>query len=227
MPQSGWSKCDKFIFCLAKIQFWDVYNFWSTPPSSIPTADSERASQKNLEYQFSDLYHVQKWRYGFPNTFQNEHSDPWGQKWVVTLTVLQAIKSKPLGILIWSLEIFHCSRGDTFDAILSKIWDRAHGQLHGHHLRLTWALVELGWNDPWNFTAQCSTCKHRFFSEIFCIDSFSPKTNKCNPVPVHFPNFPNKYHPIMHIVFQLYDVLRLDLNVVIYVLTTTFFNFKA
>jgi len=31
----------------------------------------------------------------------------------------------------------------------------------------------------------------------------------------------------MHIVFQLYDVLRLDLNVVIYVLTTTFFNFKA
>jgi len=31
----------------------------------------------------------------------------------------------------------------------------------------------------------------------------------------------------MHIVFQLYDVLRLDLNVVIYVLTTTFFNFEA
>jgi len=32
---------------------------------------------------------------------------------------------------------------------------------------------------------------------------------------------------IMHIVFQLYDVLKFDSTVVIYVLTTNFFNFET
>jgi len=32
---------------------------------------------------------------------------------------------------------------------------------------------------------------------------------------------------IMHIVFQVYDVLRLDSTVVIYVLTTIFFLFRS
>jgi len=56
----------------------------------------------------------------------------------VTLTVQKTIKSKPLGILVWNLGIYHCSHGATFGAILSEIWDSAHGTF----LNIGWVGME-------------------------------------------------------------------------------------
>jgi len=176
-PHSGWSKCDKYILCLTKIQFWDAYNFWSTPLKSILTADSGQARQKYLEHQFADLHLVQKWRYGLPNTFQNKHGDPWGQEWVVTLTVWKAIKPKPLGIFDLKLGNFSLLPQGRIWCKFEQIWGGAHGST-------SFSLVGMEW--PMKFHCSCATCKYRFFSEIFCVDSFSPKTNKFNPVPVYF-----------------------------------------
>jgi len=100
---------------------------------------------------------------------------------------LKAIKSKLLGILIWSLGIFHCSHRGTCRAILSKIWAGAYGG--NGWVGMEWSI---------KFHCSCATCKHRFFSEIFCRYSFSPKKNKFNPVPVQFSKLPNKDHPNGH-----------------------------
>jgi len=49
------------------------------------------------------------------------------------------------------------------------------------------ALIELGWNGPWNFTAHVQPVNIDFALRYFAyIVFFSPKTNKFNPVPVQF-----------------------------------------
>ena len=60
------------------------------------------------------------------------------------------------------------------------------------------ALVELGWNDPWNFAAHVQPVNTDFSLRYFaCIDFHRKRTNLTR-FPYSFPNVPNKDHPRVH-----------------------------
>jgi len=97
---------------------------------------------------------------------------------------------------LWPLQFKRPYNLDRLD-FLSKAWGIFIAPT-GAHLVQFWAksemvpieaLVELGWIDPWNFTANVYPVNIAFSFEIFCIYSFSPKIHKFDPVPVLFSEF--------------------------------------
>jgi len=57
------------------------------------------------------------------------------------------------------------------------------------------ALTELGWNDPWNFTAHVQSVNIDFALGYFAYIVFQRKRTNLTRFPHSFPNFPNKYPP--------------------------------
>ena len=85
---------------------------------------------------------------------------------------------------IWIAWNFNLKLGDSSLLPQRHIWCNFEQNLRCY----PWSTGWVGMEWPIKFHCSCATCKHRFFSEIFCTYSFSPKTNKFNPVPVQFSN---------------------------------------